>query len=47
MTRRFLTRRLAVDETCFHLFEGPSAEAISELSRRAAIEYERIVEVLQ
>jgi hypothetical protein len=34
-------------ETCFHVFEGVSAEAIGAASRRAAIDYERIVEVLQ
>jgi hypothetical protein len=35
------------DETCFHLFEAASAEAIDQVSRRAAFEHERIVEVLQ
>jgi hypothetical protein len=34
------------DETCFHVFEGPSAEAVDEVSRRAALEYERIVEAM-
>jgi hypothetical protein len=38
---------IPADETCFHLFEGPSAEAIGEATRRAAIEFDRIVEVLQ
>lgn len=38
---------IPADETCFHLFEGPSAEAIGEASRRAAIDYNRIVEVLR
>lgn len=32
------------DETCFHVFEGRSVEAVEEVSRRAALEYERIVE---
>jgi uncharacterized protein DUF4242 len=35
------------DESCFHLFDGPSAEAIAEVSRLAALEYDRIVEVLE
>jgi hypothetical protein len=33
------------DETCFHLFEAPSADAVTEASRRAELRYERIVEV--
>jgi len=32
------------DELCFLLYEGPSAEAIGEAVRRAAITFERIVE---
>jgi hypothetical protein len=35
------------DETCFHLFSGPSAQAVGEASRRAALVYDRIVEVLK
>jgi len=35
------------DESCFHLFEGPSAEAIEEVSRQADLEHDRIVEVLE
>jgi hypothetical protein len=35
------------DETCFHLFEGGSAEAVGQASRRAELDYERIVEVLE
>jgi hypothetical protein len=34
------------DETCFFLFEAPSAAAAGEASRRAAIEFERIVEAV-
>ena len=32
------------DELCFLLYEGPSAEAVGEAARRAAITYDRIVE---
>lgn len=35
------------DESCFHLFEGPSLAAVAEVSRRAQLEPERIVEALQ
>lgn len=34
------------DEMCFYLYEGPSAAAVGEASRRAAIEFERIVEAV-
>jgi Nickel responsive protein SCO4226-like len=34
------------DETCFHVFEGPSAEAVVEASRRAELVYARIVEAV-
>jgi Nickel responsive protein SCO4226-like len=33
------------DETCFHLLEAPSAEAVMEASKRAGLKFERIVEV--
>ena len=33
------------DEICFLLFEGPSSEAVAETGRRAAIAFERVVEV--
>jgi hypothetical protein len=36
-----------VDEMCFHLFEGPSPEAVGEASKRAELVYERIVEAVQ
>lgn len=35
------------DEICFHLFEGPSAEAVWEVSERAGIACERVVEGVQ
>ena len=38
---------LPQDETCFHLFEGPSSEAVVEASRRAGLAFVRIVEALE
>jgi hypothetical protein len=35
------------DETCFHLFAAPSAQAVSAVSKRAALDYDRIVEAVQ
>jgi hypothetical protein len=35
------------DETCFHLVEAPSLEAVREALQRAAIPYERIVEAVE
>jgi hypothetical protein len=32
------------DETCFHVFHGPSRDAIAETCRRAALDYEQIVQ---
>lgn len=34
------------DDTCFHVFEGPSAAAVDEATRRADISYDRIVEAI-
>jgi hypothetical protein len=31
------------DEICFFLFDGPSQRAIGEASRRAAIDFERVL----
>jgi Protein of unknown function (DUF4242) len=35
---------LDADETCFHLYEARSAEAVFEAARRADIPVERVVE---
>jgi hypothetical protein len=32
------------DETCFHLFEGSSADAVREAARRAGLRVERLSE---
>lgn len=34
------------DEICFLLFEAASPELVGEATRRAAVEYERIIEAL-
>lgn len=38
---------IPTDESCFHVFESGSPEAVRELALHADLEYERIVEVLQ
>jgi hypothetical protein len=35
---------LPEDETCFYLFEAPSAEAVRLVSERAELRHERILE---
>lgn len=35
------------DETCFHLVDGPSPEAVDELARTARLVYTRIVEAVE
>lgn len=35
------------DETCFHLYEAASAEAVHEAAARAELRFDRVVEVVQ
>lgn len=35
------------EETCFHVVEAPSADAVAEASRRAQLDYERVVAVIE
>jgi Protein of unknown function (DUF4242) len=37
---------LPEDETCFHVFEAPSAAAIVEASRRASVPFLRVTEAI-
>ena len=41
------TTFLPDDETILHLFEAPSAAALGEAGRRAALPFERIVEAVE
>ena len=44
--RYLRTTLLPSDETCFHLYEAGSPESVLEVSRRAAIPVERVVEAI-
>lgn len=35
------------DETCFHVFEGPSPEAVAEVGVRAGLPFDRVTEALE
>jgi hypothetical protein len=45
--RYLRTTFLPEEETCFHLFEAPSATALGEAARRAQLGHTRIVEALE
>ena len=45
--RYLRTTFLPDDETILHLFEAPSAEALDEAGRQAALPFERIVEAVE
>jgi hypothetical protein len=45
--RYLRTTFLPGDETVLHVFEAPSAEALDEAGRLAALTYERIVEAVE
>jgi hypothetical protein len=45
--RYLRTTFLPGDETILHLFEAPSASAVDEAGRRAALPIERIVEAVE
>lgn len=35
------------DETCFHVFEGPSVEVVEEVGRRAQLEFNHVTEAVE
>lgn len=45
--RHLRTIILPGDETCLHLFEAPSAEAVRVACRRAGIRFDRLVEAAE
>ncbi len=45
--RYLRTTFLPGDETVFHLFEAPSAEALGQAGRRAELPFQRIVEAIE
>jgi hypothetical protein len=45
--RHVRTTYLPSDEVVMHLFEAPSAAAVDEAGRRAALPFERIVEAVE
>ncbi len=45
--RHVRTTYLPSDEVVMHLFEAPSAAALDDAGRRAALRYERIVEAVE
>jgi hypothetical protein len=45
--RHLRTTFLPDDETILHFFEAPSVEALDEAGKRAALQFERIVEAVE
>src|SRR5438093_9971852 len=45
--RHLSTIHIPSDESCFSLFDAPSADALRQAHERAGIDYERIVEAVQ
>lgn len=41
------TTLLPEDETCFHVFDAPSADAVGEVGRRAGLSWARIVHAVE
>lgn len=45
--RHVRTMLLPDDETCFHVFEAASADAVGEVGRRAGLDWARIVRAVE